>query len=201
MSYRKAQRNPSTLKIIRNSLTGKILRSTGYMASQCEWCDTYQPAWIDVIFTSVQDQDCCELIFVTDWNTSGIAAVINNTFRCTWRIGSTGCYYGYDIGTIQNCYNFYYSADGSCTDFAGSYDITHIHLRVRLQELGVLIWIVGWRNDNPNDLVYIFNGTINYTGDDACGVTDNTATNLLTPCFTGPMDFMCVGGTAQIIVP
>lgn len=191
----KLQRNPSTLKLLRNSATGKLMVTKDYMTAVCGWCNGTQPKAITIAFSGFIDQECC----TPDWPgnysyySTGASAALNKAHTVPHL---TGCQYFATIPASVLLQRYDEAACGG--DMFFDVTVPSLRINVTFQEAGVWIFV-----DSLYYEIKCFEGTILYSEGESCGNTNNTASNINTPCPDTQADVVVLAssGIASITLP
>ncbi|HUW18378.1 MAG TPA: hypothetical protein VMW16_03670 [Sedimentisphaerales bacterium] len=173
--------------------------------TDCEWCEGAPPGWIDVTFTGLSDYGCDCYYDVYGYHSYKSVGI--DMYNGTWRVPYYGeCAYhrfSWDpdpLPVCSECQEWWTNQD--CSGIYGFKQHINPSLSVYLIESGVYIQM-----HSSNIGVAIFQGTINYTGDDSCGDTENSCNNTYTlpgECWQYPPDpyvrTFCTTGSATVSI-
>jgi len=173
----KLQRNPSTLKLIRNTATGKLIRTNpNTMPSECAHCPDVQPAFFRLSMSNFVNADCCLNTYTGEhsYKPINIAQSLNGRTvkvphftSCTYRILRED-YYEWDG---LRCFD-----NSDCSGDGIRWPLDQFQYEVTIQTTDVKIEIWSWCGGYSQKC---FDGRVNY---EDCMEISGMASNLITSC-------------------
>lgn len=201
------QRDPSTLKVIRDVSTKKIMYMDTTIPSECEYCEPRQPAWVDITLSNFVNCPCTSLIRVWPYNEGsykieGVAEAINDkTFRIKHL---SGCVYEAIFSGNFGTYFVWWPSTSCQGSPLGSTTFNRLKIRITARAGDAFVdfnHIIVYNTINESNWFPIFYGNVPYSEGDSCLDTENIGTNDFDACLSSvPAQYYLTtcGSTGQI---
>ncbi len=200
--------NMGRVKAQYNNVTGKAKYTAGTSkqqvvsnseATDCTYCTSTQPAYIDVTFSGLTDCAGCYLSFAGGYRsvTTAVATNINgNTYRLTQTDGFFHCLWDLAVGGSYGVSKTY--SDSGCTNLlrTDTYDEVFIALEFQSATTFGVSARVRIAGSPPTFPAYCFIATGTMATND-CFDIEGTLSNTVT-CTEPTFRVVCSGGTAMI---